>query len=70
MSRGNQRFKQTEVTRALRGVAAAGIRARIEISRNGALVITPIEDGRPAPSRNDDWEYAFDTPAAKVRPRL
>jgi hypothetical protein len=40
MSRGAQTFKQRDVTRALKGAAAAGIDVRrVEIDREGKIIV-------------------------------
>jgi hypothetical protein len=45
-------FKKTDVTRATKAVLAAGLEvARIEIGRDGAIVVVP---GRPAVSPRDE----------------
>lgn len=51
MSKGPQTFRQTDVTRALRAVAAAGIQVqRVEIDKEGKIVVVT------AGSRNQDGE--------------
>lgn len=48
------RFRQAEVTRALKGAKAAGFSSvRVEIMPDGRLTITPTKGGAPGPS---DWD--------------
>jgi hypothetical protein len=42
MSRAPATFKQRDVTRALKAIAAAGIVARVEIDKSGKIVIIPV----------------------------
>ncbi|MFL4980554.1 MAG: hypothetical protein ACJ8FV_18960, partial [Xanthobacteraceae bacterium] len=41
MSRGTCIFRQRDVTRALRAMAAAGVHGRVEIEPNGKIVLIP-----------------------------
>jgi hypothetical protein len=54
MTRSPRTFKQGDVTRAVKGVAAAGVGvARVEIDREGKIVIVP---GQPQPAGADGQE--------------
>jgi len=49
-------FSQSDVTRAAKGVAAAGLPVgRVEIDRNGKIVVM-IHSGTNAPSETNDWD--------------
>jgi hypothetical protein len=60
MSRGQQTFKQSDVTKALRAAVKAGITvARYEIDKNGKIVVVtgrgpeePISDGK----EENEWD--------------
>lgn len=46
------RFTQADITRALKGAAAAGLTVAIEIGLDGAIRLIPVE-ARPAPVSGD-----------------
>jgi hypothetical protein len=49
------RFKQSDIKRALSGALAAGVGVRkIEIDRDGKIVIIPASDKKPE-ADNDEW---------------
>lgn len=49
------RFKQADLTRAVRGVEAAGVRVgRIEIDPNGKIVILSEKTGKPGAA--NEWD--------------
>ncbi|NJL07371.1 MAG: hypothetical protein HC900_03245 [Methylacidiphilales bacterium] len=58
MSRKPATFRQTDVTRAVRAVAAAGLRvARVEVDRSGKIVV--VSESAMAPPMDDlDRELA------------
>lgn len=41
MPRTPARFTQADITRALRGVAASGVKANVEVKPDGTIVIVP-----------------------------
>lgn len=41
MPRTAARFTQADITRALRGVAASGVKANVEVKPDGTIVIVP-----------------------------
>lgn len=56
MSRGAHTFRQGDVTKALKGAANAGVKVqRVEIDRQGKIVIFP---GEPSPSAKtgNEWD--------------
>jgi hypothetical protein len=57
VSRSQQTFKQTDVTKALRAAVKAGIAVqRVEIDKNGKIVIvTGTPDGGTNPGKNE-WD--------------
>jgi hypothetical protein len=57
MSRGAQTFRQADVTKALKGAAAAGIDVgRVEIDRDGKIMIV----AKPASAPDADNESSAD----------
>jgi hypothetical protein len=58
MPRDRCTFRQTDVTRAIKGARAAGIDvARIEIEKDGRIVILPTQSAS-TPPRNE-WDEAL-----------
>jgi hypothetical protein len=57
MSRGQQTFKQRDLTKAIKAVDRAGVRGRVEVGRDGRIVVTvnPPEDEREI-RRADEWD--------------
>jgi hypothetical protein len=58
MSRGPRTFKQTDVTRAVRAVVAAGVEvARVEVDKSGRIVVIA---GKPGPNEasqgGNEWD--------------
>jgi DNA-binding MarR family transcriptional regulator len=51
MSRGQQTFKQRDVTKALKAMVKAGIVGRVEIDKDGKIVIVTA---RPEDAANGD----------------
>jgi DNA-binding MarR family transcriptional regulator len=51
MSRGQQTFKQSDVTKALKAMVKAGIVGRVEIDKDGKIVIVPA---RPEDAANGE----------------
>jgi hypothetical protein len=55
MSRGNHRFKQGDVTKAIKGAVAAGLTVkRVEIEENGKIVIYAGSPDDPPPE--NEWD--------------
>jgi hypothetical protein len=71
MARGPCTFRQLDVTRALRAVAAAGIEVqRIEIDKDGKIVVVAgkvLESPRDDENKRNEWDDADDTPSATIR---
>lgn len=57
VSRGQQTFKQRDLTKAIKAVNRAGVRGRVEIGRDGRIVVmvNPPQDERESP-RADEWD--------------
>ncbi len=58
MARGSCTFRQRDVTKAVKAVAAAGVEiARVEIDRNGKIIVVT---GKPAETTEDaqcnEWD--------------
>ena len=67
MSRSAQTFRQVDVSRALKGAAAAGIDvARVEIDRNGNIVLVA---GKKAEFVLDPGEEDLDRELAELEAR-
>ena len=60
MSRGQQTFKQGDVTKALKAMVKAGIAVeRVEIDKNGKIVIVPARPEGAANAekpRKNEWD--------------
>jgi hypothetical protein len=58
MSRGAQSFKQGDVTKALKGAAAAGMDVnRVEIDRDGKIVVIGGAREQAAPPQSaNEWD--------------
>lgn len=60
MSRGQQTFKQSDVTKALKATVKAGIAVgRVEIDKNGKIVIVttkPEDAGRGEKTEKNEWD--------------
>lgn len=55
MAQPRATFKQVDVTRAAKGMAAAGLKvARVEIDRDGKIVVYTGEPG--ASESSNDWD--------------
>ena len=55
------KFKKTDVTRAAKAVLAAGLEiARVEVSRNGSIVVVPSkpEEGKDTNEERNEWDDA------------
>lgn len=62
MSRGIQAFKQTDLTKAIRGTRNAGIEPRrVEISRDGRIVIITSGPDTVPTATNNENENEWDT---------
>lgn len=57
MARAPSTFRQQDVTRAVKAVAAAGVHiARIEIDKAGKIVIVPGKPQEPATAQEDELD--------------
>lgn len=60
MSRGQQKFKQRDVTRALKATVKAGIAVgRVEIDKDGKIVIVTTssdDEGTGQSSEKNEWD--------------
>jgi hypothetical protein len=57
VSRGPSTFKQTDLTRAIKGARAAGIDvARIELNKNGRIIIVPIQTATASEIIRNEWD--------------
>jgi hypothetical protein len=59
MSRGRQTFKQIDVTKALKATVNAGITvARVEIDKEGKIVVVPVKAGDETGDRleRNEWD--------------
>ena len=58
MSRAPSTFRQQDVTKAVKAVAAAGVHiARVEIDRDGRIVII-ASNGEPDRREENEWDRA------------
>ena len=57
------KFKQSDLTRAMRAAASAGVRVRIEIEPSGKIVMVPMDNGKLQDEQDNPWDsiYAKDS---------
>lgn len=56
-------FSQSDITRALKGAEAAGVKAAVLIRPDGTMMILPTGD-QPLPAPNNDLDARLDAFAA------
>jgi hypothetical protein len=67
MARGPLTFRQRDVVAAIKAVEAAGHKvARVEIGKDGRIVIVMLQEGSIAPPANE-WDEILESPT-DVRP--
>jgi hypothetical protein len=66
MPRGQQTFKQGDVTKAVKAVAAAGVQvARVTIDRSGKIT---VETGKPMESDSgNEWDEVLGAAPSEAR---
>jgi hypothetical protein len=58
MARGPCNFRQTDLKRAIKGARAAGMEvARVEINKDGVIVVVPSKPQEPADERSETNEW-------------
>jgi hypothetical protein len=70
VARGPFTFRQLDVTRALRGVAAGIQVQRIEIDKEGKIVVIAgkvPESPLDSDGKRNEWDDANDTPSTRIR---
>jgi hypothetical protein len=64
MSRGPLRFKQADVTRAVRAVTAAGVEVReVMVDANGAIRVI-VGKPRAVPDGINEWDTVYEPTSA------
>ena len=57
MSRGPQTVRQRDVTKAVKGVVAAGVQvARVEVDKSGKIVVVVGETGKAEATDRNEWD--------------
>jgi hypothetical protein len=57
MSRGPQTFRQRDMTRAVRAVAAAGMSvAKVEVDKDGRIIVVVGEADKTKPDKHNEWD--------------
>ncbi|EGP07292.1 hypothetical protein CSIRO_3023 [Bradyrhizobiaceae bacterium SG-6C] len=57
MARAPSSFRQKDVTRAVKAVVAAGMGVRrVEVDKNGKIVVITGAEGEPPPSSPNEWD--------------
>lgn len=57
MARAPALFRQSDVTRAVRGVTAAGCEvARVEVDKDGRIIVTTGKAQEPANAPANEWD--------------
>ena len=70
MARGPCTFRERDVTRAIRGVEAAGKKIRkVEVDKDGKVVIVIAQDDDDAAvdSEKNEWDAEYGADQTKVR---
>ena len=61
-------FKQRDVTRAARGVRAAGLDiAHVEINRDGLIVVVPGKPSEAGTTQANEWDEVLHGEAPEIR---
>jgi hypothetical protein len=61
-------FKQRDVTKALRAVAAAGMEIdRVEVGRDGKIVIFTAQSSESSDGAANEWDELYDGDQAPLR---
>jgi hypothetical protein len=55
VSRAPHTFRQSDLTRAIKAVAKAGVRARVTIDRDGRIIVEMV-DGQAEPETANPWD--------------
>ncbi|UPT97248.1 hypothetical protein J4G48_0003435 [Bradyrhizobium barranii subsp. apii] len=55
MSRGRQHFRQSDLVKALKAMAKVGVSGRVEIDRDGKIVVIAGKAEQDDPSPLDQW---------------
>jgi hypothetical protein len=70
MSRGPATFRQRDVTAAIKAVECAGRRvARVEIERDGRIIVILRPAGDDAPLSDNEWDDILENPPV-IHPRI
>jgi hypothetical protein len=57
MGRGPCPFNQSDVTKAVKGVVAAGLQvARVEIAKDGKIIVVPGEPSKTQATAANEWD--------------
>lgn len=64
MTRALCTFRQRDVVRALKALATAGMEGRVEIARDGRIIIIP---GKQEPVSANEWDSEYGPRQAQIR---
>ena len=67
MSRRPPLFRATDLARALRAGAMAGVSVRVAITKDGALTVSPMPAEAPKAADANEWEKAIGKAAIPKR---
>ena len=56
MSRRPARFTQRDLAKAIKAVAAAGVPARVEVEKDGKIVVVVGEPGKAEAADRNEWD--------------
>jgi hypothetical protein len=59
MSKRPATFTQTDVSRVLKAVRVAGVKARVDIMPDGRISILPVDYSEVSPESANPWEEAI-----------
>jgi hypothetical protein len=69
MARGPSTFRQSDITKAVKAVVAAGVEvARVEVDREGRIIVVAEKPaGAQTVAEENEWDQVGDQDQARIR---